>query len=437
MRAIRDRPRRMAPANVVVKDEMEPKKGAVTQNFKEKVAAQTSASACLSSIGDGERQVKQAKQASDAPHAQPKQYRRITMVKASPDAVKTKGVDSSSAKQRSKIQVLPAKTILDQLTSDFSKSTEEKPVEKVRVEKKTLKVKESTPVDAVIQDKKKTIPKRSSMHAIKHDKVKATQMSQPPASAEKQPDQHPCEAADVHTKKSKPQPPASGEKQPEQSQPPASAEKQPEQHPGEAGQVHTEERGSDKKQQLRGTRQVEEATEDTPNTKANPTKEEHQAIDGHIRTRGSQPPADGEAKQLPADSKILQHRNTSQVEEAMTEANNIEAAPTEEAQPSSEQVRGTSLGWVNGQGDGARRNPEELQSDNVVINGPILLDQMSSPGNDDPSMVAVVLPGDDSLEILLAGVGSLSTLVADEDLTDENYITSSVLNSSVLNFDHL
>ena len=82
-------------------------------------------------------------------------------------------------------------------------------------------------------------------------------------------------------------------------------------------------------------------------------------------------------------------------------------------------------------------NPEELQPDNVVINGPILLDQMSSPGNNDPSMVAVVLPGDDSLEILLAGVGSLSTLVADEDLTDENYITSSVLNSSVLNFDHL
>ena len=121
----------------------------------------------------------------------------------------------------------------------------------------------------------------------------------------------------------------------------------------------------------------------------------------------------------------------------MTEAHNIEAAPTKEAQPASGQAKGTILGGVDGQGDGARRNPEELQPDNVVINGPILLDQMSSSGNDDPSMVAVVLPGDDSLEILLAGVGSLSTLVADEDLTDENYITSSVLNSSVLNFDHL
>ena len=144
--------------------------------------------------------------------------------------------------------------------------------------------------------------------------------------------------------------------------------------------------------------------------------------------------------QLPlADRNAQQPRNTVQEEEAVTEGNNIDAAPTNKAQPASEQAQGTSPGTSGGQGGGARRNPEEFQPDHIVISDQILLDQSSSPGRNDPSLVAVVLPGEESptLETLLAGVGSLSTLVADDDLTDETYIHSSVLNSSVLNFDHL
>ena len=73
---------------------------------------------------------------------------------------------------------------------------------------------------------------------------------------------------------------------------------------------------------------------------------------------------------------------------------------------------------------------------------PIVQDQNTSPDRNDPSLAVVVLPGEESpsLAALLAGVGSLSpisNLVADEDLTDESYITSSVLNSSELNFDRL
>ena len=72
---------------------------------------------------------------------------------------------------------------------------------------------------------------------------------------------------------------------------------------------------------------------------------------------------------------------------------------------------------------------------------PIVQNQGTTPDRSDPSVAAVALPDDDSssLAALLAGVGALSTignLAEDEDLTDESYITSSVM-SSVLNFDRL
>ena len=398
LQAVKDRSRRLAPTNVVIPGEVKPKKGDDAQNSRVKDAESTAA--CRSTNGDGERQANQAKQISNSPHAQPETHRKVTVVKAIPDAAKAKVVDSSHARQRSKTKTLQTKFILDHLTSDLSEDKEEKRVGKAKEEEKEINVKTRTPVDAIIQDKKKTIQKRTPVDATKRDKEKPTKKSQPPASPDKQPNQKSSKAGEVHTKK----------------------------HRG------------DNSQQPRGATRVEELREDTPNTKAVLTLRAQQSSDDHTRSHGSRPTADGEVQQPPADHKAQQPRDTIQEEEAVTEAHSIEAAPIMEAQPASWQAQGTSPGRIDGQGDGARINQVEVQPDDIVVSNHSLLDQISSSSHNDPSLVAVVLPGEESptnLETLLAGVGSLSTLVADDDLTDETYIHSTVLNSSVLNFDHL
>ena len=398
LQAIKDRSRRLAPTNVVIPGEVKSKKCDHAQISRVKDAESTAA--CRSTNGDGERQASQANQVSDSPHAQPETHRKVTMVKAIQDAAKAKVVDSSHVRQRSKTHTLKTKSSLDHLTSDLSKEKEEKRVGKAKEEGKEINVKKRTPVHAIIQDKEKTIYQCTPVDATKRDKERPTKKSQPPASQDKQPNKKSSKAGEVHTKR----------------------------HRG------------DNSQQPRGATQVEELREDTPNTKAVLALREQQSSDDHTRSHGSKPTADGEVQQPPADHKAQQPPDTIQEEEVMTEAHSIEAAPAMDAQPTSWQVQSASPCRIDGQGDGARFNQVEVQPDHMVASDHSLLDQISSSSHNDPSLVAVVLPGEESptnLETLLAGVGSLSTLVADDDLTDETYIHSTVLNSSVLNFDHL
>ena len=145
-----------------------------------------------------------------------------------------------------------------------------------------------------------------------------------------------------------------------------------------------------------------------------------------------------------AEGKAQPPRGTIRVEQTIVDTPNIEAAVTKEVQPASGRALGTIPDTIEAQRDGANSNPEEPQAAPNVMDIPIVQDQNTSPNRNDPSLAVVVIQGEESpsLDALLAGVGSLSPIgnlvqIADEDLTDESYLTSSVLNSSELNFDRL
>ena len=199
---------------------------------------------------------------------------------------------------------------------------------------------------------------------------------------------------------------------------------------GQTGKPGSKPTAKDKIRQLRGTMQVEEAVNATPNVKTALTKEAQQPSGVRTRRRGGKPPANGKA----------QHpRDTSQANEDTLNDPNSEAAPAEAARFTLVQAQGAIPDGISGHGDGAERIPEEPQPDHIVINAPTMQDQETSPVRNDPSLAEAAMPGEESptLESLLAGVGSLSPIVADEDLTDESYLQSTVLNSSELNFDRL